>query len=51
MRTYRVTGVPSMVVAGQYRVNAEMNGHDNAAMLRVVDYLVEREHQRMSHAD
>ncbi|MCZ6886874.1 MAG: thiol:disulfide interchange protein DsbA/DsbL [Gammaproteobacteria bacterium] len=38
-RTYRVTGVPSIVVNGKYRVDARMAG-SNTLMLQVVDYLV-----------
>ena len=38
-RTYRVTGVPSIVVNGKYRVDARMAG-SNTIMLQVVDYLV-----------
>ena len=44
-RTYRVTGVPSLVVAGQYRVDGKMAG-DNLRMLEVVDYLVARERNK-----
>ncbi len=41
-RGYGITGVPSMVVAGKYRVTAATaGGHE--AMLKVVDYLVEKE--------
>ena len=39
---YGVTGVPSMVVNGKYRVTGQMAG-GNANMLKVVDYLVEKE--------
>ena len=38
-RMYRVTGVPSLVVNGKYRVDGRMAG-SNARMLEVVDYLI-----------
>jgi thiol:disulfide interchange protein DsbA len=38
-RAYRVTGTPTMVVDGQFRVDARMAG-GNDQMLQVVDYLV-----------
>lgn len=41
-RAYRVTGTPTLVVDGQFRVDARMAG-GNEAMLRVVDYLVEQQ--------
>lgn len=41
-RMYRVTGVPSMIVAGKYRVDGKMAGN-NTRMLQVVDYLVAKE--------
>ncbi|MFU8813735.1 MAG: thiol:disulfide interchange protein DsbA/DsbL [Pseudomonadales bacterium] len=37
-RAYRLTGTPSMIVDGMYRVDARMAG--NASMTEVVDYLV-----------
>lgn len=39
---YGVTGVPSMVVNGKYRVTGQMAG-GNSQMLQVVDYLVAKE--------
>jgi len=42
IRGARVTGTPTMIVAGKYRVTASMAGSHEAA-LRVVDYLVEQE--------
>ena len=42
VRAYRVTGVPSMIVNGKYRVDGRMAG-SNTRMLEVVDYLVKRE--------
>jgi thiol:disulfide interchange protein DsbA len=41
-RAYRVTGTPTLIVDGQFRVDARMAG-GNEAMLRVVDYLVEQQ--------
>ena len=41
-RMYHVTGVPTMVVNGKYRVDSRMAG-DNTRMLQVVDYLVDQE--------
>jgi thiol:disulfide interchange protein DsbA len=38
-RAYRVSGVPAIIVDGQYRVDARMAG-DNERMLAVVDFLV-----------
>jgi thiol:disulfide interchange protein DsbA len=42
VRGARVTGTPTMLVAGKYRVTASMAG-SNEAVLEVVDYLVEQE--------
>ena len=44
-RAYGVTGVPTLIVDGLYRVDGRMAG-DNTGMLQVVDYLVEK--QRIS---
>lgn len=41
-RTYGITGVPTMVVNGKYRVDGNSAG-SNAAMLKVVDFLVAKE--------
>jgi thiol:disulfide interchange protein DsbA len=41
-RAYRVTGVPTMIVNGKYRVDGRMAGN-NTKMLEVVDYLVAKE--------
>lgn len=41
-RGYEITGVPSMVVNGKYRVTAQMAG-GQVEMLKVVDYLVNKE--------
>jgi thiol:disulfide interchange protein DsbA len=41
-RVYRITGTPTMIVDGTYRVDARMAGsHEN--MLEVVDFLVEQQ--------
>ena len=41
-RAYKITGVPTMVVNGKYRVDGRMAG-GNAKMLEVVDFLVAKE--------
>jgi thiol:disulfide interchange protein DsbA len=41
-RAYRVTGVPSLIVNGKYRIDGRMAG-SNTKMLEVVDYLVAKE--------
>jgi thiol:disulfide interchange protein DsbA len=41
-RSYGITGVPTMIVNGKYRVDAESAG-GNVAMLKVVDFLVAKE--------
>lgn len=41
-RAYRVTGVPSLIVNGKYRVDGRMAG-GSANMLQVVDYLIAKE--------
>ena len=41
-RAYRITGVPTLVVNGKYRIDGRMAG-GNAAMLEVVDFLVAKE--------
>jgi thiol:disulfide interchange protein DsbA len=42
VRAYRITGVPTIIVNGKYRVDGRMAG-GNAAMLEVVDFLVTKE--------
>lgn len=42
VRAYQVTGVPSIIVNGKYRVDGRMAG-GNAKMLEVVDYLINLE--------
>jgi thiol:disulfide interchange protein DsbA len=44
---YELTGVPSLVVNGKYRVDGRMAGN-NTRMLQVVDQLVERERQALA---
>ncbi len=46
-RMYRVTGVPTLVVAGKYVVDGRMAGN-NTRMLQVVDYLVSQERAKES---
>lgn len=41
-RAFRITGTPTMVVQGKYRIDGQMAG-SNAAMLEVVDFLLARE--------
>jgi thiol:disulfide interchange protein DsbA len=41
---YRISGTPTLIVDGIYRVDGGMAG-GNAQMLEVVDYLVEQRHQ------
>lgn len=41
-RAYGVTGVPTLIVDGQFRVDGRMAG-DNTGMLQVVDYLVKQQ--------
>ncbi|MBT7332920.1 MAG: thiol:disulfide interchange protein DsbA/DsbL [Gammaproteobacteria bacterium] len=49
-RAYRVTGVPSMIVNGKYRIDGPMAG-SNAKMLEVVDYLVNLERAALETSD
>lgn len=41
-RGYEITGVPTMIVDGKYRVSADMAG-SHEEMLKVVDYLIQKE--------
>ena len=41
-RAYRSGGVPAIIVNGKYRVEGSMAG-SNANMLRIVDFLIEKE--------
>jgi thiol:disulfide interchange protein DsbA len=47
-RSYGITGVPTMIVNGKYRVDGESAG-GNAGMLKVVDFLIAKE--QASNAD
>ena len=49
-RAYRVSGVPTMIVNGKYRVDGRMAG-SNTKMLEVVDYLVSLEQQPNQQQD
>lgn len=50
-RAYRLTGTPTLIVAGEFRVDARMAG-GNGAMLQVVDHLVaERRAAALQGAD
>jgi thiol:disulfide interchange protein DsbA len=42
LRAYEITGVPSMVVNGKYRITAETAGSQRK-MLEVVDFLIKKE--------
>jgi thiol:disulfide interchange protein DsbA len=44
-RIYQSNGVPAVIVNGKYRVEAGMVGNNNAGMLQVVDYLIDKERQ------
>jgi len=44
-RQYGVNSVPNMIVNGKYRTNASLVGN-NTTVLKVVDYLIERERNR-----
>ncbi len=46
-RAYRITGVPTIIVNGKYRIDGRMAG-SNTKMLEVVDYLVGLEQQAQS---
>lgn len=42
VRAYRITGVPTMIVNGKYRIDGRMAG-GNAKMIEVVDFLIAKE--------
>jgi thiol:disulfide interchange protein DsbA len=46
-RAYRSTGVPALVINGRYRIEGSMAG-SNANMLRVADYLIQKERKRLA---
>ncbi len=41
-RAYRITGVPTLIVNGKYRVDGQLAGN-NTRMLQVVDFLIAKE--------
>lgn len=41
-KAYRITGVPTLIVNGKYRVDGQLAGN-NTKMLQVVDFLIEKE--------
>lgn len=48
-RAYRSTGVPALVINGKYRIEGSMAG-SNSNMLRVADFLIEKERKRIAEA-
>ena len=50
-RAYRSRGVPALVVNGRYRIEGAMVGGSNANMLRVADFLIEKERQRLAASE
>ena len=49
-QAYRISGVPSLIVAGKYRIETDMAGGQEQ-MLEVVDFLVEREREAAVEGD
>lgn len=49
-RAYRSSGVPAIIVNGRYRIEGSTAG-SNANMLRVADYLIDKERQRLAAAE
>ena len=49
-RAYYSSGVPALIVNGRYRIEGSMAG-SNANMLRVADFLIEKERQRLAAAE
>ena len=47
-RLYRSGGVPALVVNGKYRIEAGMVDNSNANMLRVADFLIDRERRLLA---
>lgn len=45
-RAYRASGVPTLIINGKYRIEGSMAG-SNANMLRVADFLIEKERRAM----
>ena len=50
IKRYGVTGVPSIIVAGKYRTSATLAGGSFDALLKVVDYLVDKERKERAAA-
>ncbi len=48
-RRYGLTGVPTIVINGKFRTQASLTGN-NETMMKVVDYLAEREHKAATMA-
>ena len=46
-KAYRSGGVPAIIVNGKYRIEGGMAG-SNASMIRVADYLIEKERQQIA---
>jgi thiol:disulfide interchange protein DsbA len=46
-KAYRSGGVPAIIVNGKYRIEGGMAG-SNANMIRVADYLIEKERQQIA---
>ena len=49
-QAYRISGVPTLVVAGKYRVEVDKAG-SLERMLEVVDFLVEQEREAAASGD
>ena len=45
---YRSSGVPALIINGKYRIEAAMVDNSNANMLKVADFLIERERRLKS---
>ena len=48
LRGYQITAVPAMVVNGKYHITGAMAG-SNTAMLRVANYLIEKERAALAN--
>lgn len=51
VRRYGINGVPAIVVAGKYRTSATMAGGNFEDLLKVVNYLVDKERSERGKAD
>jgi len=49
-RDYGIRGTPSLVVAGKYLVSANESVPTHGEMIKIVQYLVEQEHQAAEQA-